>query len=246
MKKQYFLVISVLLLAMAACNFGNFNIQANGLKASGNTVREEIAISGISQVDFSGLGNMTVEQGDEELLVIEADDNIMPNITTEIMGDRLTIGVKKGTSINGPVTLRYTLTVKDLSELELSGLGDIEIGRFSTDDLAISISGGGNLDFKGLDVEQLSVALSGLGNVSIAGNCQSQKLKISGGGSYQAGDLKSGTAQVTISGLGGATVWVADELDVTISGGGDVGYYGNPRIRQDISGLGSINHRGDK
>jgi hypothetical protein len=74
-------------------------------------------------------------EGDQELLVIEADDNFMPYITTTITGDKLVIGMEPGASINGPVTLRFTLTVKDLAELEMSGLGEDEVAGFSTDDL---------------------------------------------------------------------------------------------------------------
>jgi len=246
MKKQVFLGISVLLLAMMACSFGNFNLPIDTVKPSGNVERVEKPLSGISQVDFNGLGQLTVEQGEEELLVIEADDNFMPYITTNTTGDRLVIGMEKGVSINSPVTLRFTLMVKDLSALDTSGLGDIKIDGLSTDELAIGISGGGNLDLKGLDTERLTVSLSGLGNVFISGNCRAQKLEISGGGNYDAGDLKSDETQVVISGLGGATVWATESLDVTISGGGDVNYYGNPQVRKDISGLGRVSHRGDK
>ena len=246
MKKQYLFCLSVLLVLMMACSFGNFEVPLNSLKGSGNLVREEKPVNGITRVDFSGLGNMTVKQGDQELLVIEADDNIMPHLTTKVVGDRLEIGMEKGTSISGPVTLNYTLTVKDLTDLEISGLGDIHMDGLSTAELAIGISGGGNLDLTGLDVERLTVNLSGLGNVSVEGNAGEQKLDISGGGSYKAGSLKSETTEVTISGLGGATVWASEQLDVTISGGGDVDYYGNPQVSQNVSGLGKISHREDK
>jgi hypothetical protein len=65
-------------------------------------------------------------------------------------------------------------------------------------------------------------------------------------GSYNAPDLESQEATVRIGGAGGATVWVRDTLDVTISGAGNVDYFGSPAVTQDITGAGSITSRGDK
>jgi hypothetical protein len=52
------------------------------------------------------------------------------------------------------------------------------------------------------------------------------------------GELASQTARIVIAGQGNATVRVAESLDITISGLGQVNYYGRPKLRQVISGLG--------
>jgi hypothetical protein len=40
--------------------------------------------------------------------------------------------------------------------------------------------------------------------------------------------------------LGSATVAVSDSLRASISGAGDISYYGSPVVDVDISGLGSL------
>jgi len=40
-------------------------------------------------------------------------------------------------------------------------------------------------------------------------------------------------------------VWAIDSLDVTLSGIGSISYYGNPQVSQNISGLGSVNSKGE-
>jgi hypothetical protein len=63
-------------------------------------------------------------------------------------------------------------------------------------------------------------------------------VRISGSGEYLAGDLARQSLRMVISGQGNATVRVAENLDITISGLGQVNYYGRPKLRQVISGLG--------
>ena len=54
-------------------------------------------------------------------------------------------------------------------------------------------------------------------------------------GAIKAGSLNSDTAFVNISGLGSATLRVNDLLDVNISGGGSVRYYGDPSVDSRIT-----------
>jgi len=65
-------------------------------------------------------------------------------------------------------------------------------------------------------------------------------------GSFRAGELESQTALVTIAGTGSALIWAGDSLDVGLSGVGSLEYYGNPRLKQRINGIGRVHSRGDR
>jgi hypothetical protein len=40
-------------------------------------------------------------------------------------------------------------------------------------------------------------------------------------------------------------MWVKDALDITITGSGDVAYYGSPRVTQTMTGFGKVNSLGE-
>src|SRR3990170_5909134 len=66
------------------------------VRGSGNVVTEERDVSDFHKIHLSGIGNLIITQGEEESLTIEADDNIMPLISADVSGERLTISFKRG------------------------------------------------------------------------------------------------------------------------------------------------------
>jgi hypothetical protein len=66
---------------------------------------------------------------------------------------------------------------------------------------------------------------------------------LSGAGSYAALDLESDRVEVTVSGAGKAYINAKTSLSVDISGAGLVEYVGNPKLRQQITGVGKVRRR---
>jgi len=150
-------------------------------------------------------------------------------------------------------------------EVKLSGSGDINIGTIESDALLVRISGFGDFDTQSikaktptieitgsgdihvdeLDAEDLAVKISGFGNAKISGKVLTQDIQILGSGDFEADDLEANSASVKITGFGNANMWVKDELGITITGSGDVAYYGSPRVTQTMTGFGKVNSLGD-
>ena len=187
---------------------------------SGDVTSESRDVSGFDEVELVGIGNLSIQQTGSESLTVEAEEDVLPEIRTEVVDGRLIIGPEPGTTLNTTGPINYTLTVEDLNALNLSGAGSIDAQDISTDNLAVTISGAGA--------------------VTAAGEAESQDVRISGVGSYQAGELESQEAQIDITGAGSAIVNVSDELDATISGSGAVQYIGDPTVNQDVSGAGRV------
>jgi len=210
------------------------------VRGSGNIVTEERDVSGFDGVHLSGIGDLIISQGDEESLVIEADDNVIPLIEAFVSGGELTIQFKRGYSFVPNTSMKFYLTVKELEKISLSGAGRIIAESLDTDDLEFEISGAGDIDFDGISAEEVEVYLSGAGDISLSGEVDRQDINLSGVGNYDGGDLESRICDVTVTGAGSATVNVSEELDANISGVGDINYIGSPSVEQEISGLGEI------
>jgi hypothetical protein len=248
MKQQnkLLLVIVVLTLSTLACGVTVQGWDAGGVEGSNVVATEERQVSGFNRVDMAGIGFLVIEFGDTEELTIEAEDNFMDYIETEVVGQELTIKLEEGYSYQPTEPIKFYLTVIELDELEVSGLGKVELPDIEATDFFVEISGGGAVEIDRLDAKLFEVEVNGLGKLTVdGGTLVRQEVSISGGGSYQARRLESQDADVDISGLGNATVRVSDTLTVNISGGGNVEYYGDPTVNSNISGLGKVERLGD-
>jgi hypothetical protein len=229
----FFVALVVLLLGACICP---------ATRGSGKITTQSRDVSGFDQVSLGGSGELTITQGDEESLTIEAEDNLMSTIKTEVKGDTLYISQRspwwRPRVLTKPV--KFDLTMKEITGIKISGSGTVDAARIDSDDLDLDVSGSAEINIDLLTAETLEVDLSGSGEFNLAGLVTTQKVGISGSGKYRAGELESEAGKVKVSGSGKATVWVTETLDVKISGSGKVEYYGSPRASMDISGSGSV------
>ncbi len=202
-------------------------------------------VSGFNALSASAFGEYVIRQGEIESLTIQAPSDYLRYLETRVEDGTLHIDLRRGL-IGGPVRrVTYTITVKELNGLHLSGAGSIKVlDGLQSDDLNVSLSGAGSIEIDDLQAKSLSVNFSSAGAIVIAGQVDSQSVNLSGLGSYETGDLECRTATVNLSGAGSATLWVTENLDVAVSGVGSVNYFGNPQISQNVSGLGSVHSKG--
>jgi hypothetical protein len=108
---------------------------------AGNVTSESRNVSGFDEVELNGVGNLSIQQTGSESLTVEAEEDVLPKIRTEVENGRLILGPRPGASINTTGPINYKLTVKDLNALEVSGSGDVEAEDIETDELDVTISG---------------------------------------------------------------------------------------------------------
>ena len=130
--------------------------------ASGAVASETREVSGFDEVELSGVGNLSIRQTGTESLSVEAEEDILPKIRTEVVDGRLVIGPEPNTSIETTEPINYELTVDDLGALELSGSGEVDAEGIDTDELGVDISGSGAMKASGRADSQ-QVNLSGTG-----------------------------------------------------------------------------------
>ena len=243
MRRVWLVLALIGMLSVSACSV----MTIRTVRGSGDVVSEPRSVEGFSRVAISGIGTLYIEQGDREALVIEAEDNILPYLESEVRNNTLELGVQiTGLNLRPTERIEYYLTVRDLEQVEASGTADVYILSLTTSEFQIEISGLGDVTVDALFSDSVRTDISGSGDVRIAGEVADQEVQISGLGNYDAGDLESDVALIVMSGSASATVWAKESLDVRISGVGDVEYYGSPQVRQQISGLGSLLQLGDR
>ena len=206
--------------ALALLAVGSVVTACSATAGSGQLATQSRQVSGFTSVELTGVGELSIDQTGTESLTVSAEDNLLPLLTSRVEGDTLILGKKPNTRIVTSKPITYTLTMKDITGLAVSGSGTINAPKLTTAALRIEISGSGV--------------------ITTAGNVDDQSLEISGSGRYLADGLTSKTTTAEISGSGTGNVVASNALDVKISGSGTLTYSGNPQVSQTVSGSGKL------
>jgi hypothetical protein len=222
MRKLLQLTLLVLIgLALGGC--GMVSLRTGQIRGSGNVTTETREVGAFNAIDVSGVGEVVITQGDADGLTVTTDDNLQAIVLGEVRDDTLYLGIKANQGFSDATRVTFTVTVKNLTALTLSGAGTVS---------ASNLSG-----------EQLTVNHAGAGPVTLAGTVTEQRVTLSGAGSYDGAALVSERATVDLSGLGSVVINASERLDATISGAGSIAYIGSPELHEQVSGLGSIQRR---
>jgi hypothetical protein len=85
------------------------------------------------------------------------------------------------------------------------------------------------------------IELTGVGDIVLSGDNQDElTVIITGVGNIKAYEMKVDTCNITFTGVGDCHVFVNNELNVNLSGVGNVYYRGDPTIHSTITGVGRL------
>lgn len=239
-----FLVICALasLSVACGCNLGAVFSDLIGVtQGIGKSVKEDREIAGVRAVEISNQGDLFIELGEDESLVIEAQENLLPFIQSEVRDGTLRI-FTSGTQVVRPTSsIRYYLTLKELDRVVLTSSGDAHIPGVKADEFTIRVTSSGDIEMEGLYADLLDVQISSSGNVLIQeGEVGEQMVMLTSSGDFEAERLKSEMARAMLTSSGNATIYVTEDLEASLSSSGDLYYRGNPTIKVNVSSSGNI------
>lgn len=189
------------------------------IQGSGNLVKQKRDVPRFEEVKVGGAFEVEIQAQSEHSLEIEADDNLLSLITTEVRGDRLIIESEKSFQTKNPVKIRISAE-------------NIEV---------LDISGASRTNLKNLDNEFFRIDLSGASKVTVAGKTVRFDIDMSGASRVDSSDLQASNVSVEGSGASSADVNVSEILSADLSGATRVKYAGNPNdITKKTSGASSI------
>jgi len=201
------------------------------------------SVSGYHGVSVSGSVELFLTQGNEESVVISADDtNVRDKVITEVDNGILRIYLERKNKVQidwpNKNKIRAYVSVKDIDYLSSSGSGKLHIeGNLKTDKLKVDISGSGNVE-GAVTTKEFSLGISGSADADLSGTAEKSEFHISGSGNIKSYDFSTEYCNASISGSGNVRVTVTKELSAHISGSGNVFIKGDGLIR-DYSASGS-------
>ncbi|WP_022821778.1 head GIN domain-containing protein [Hymenobacter norwichensis] len=204
-----------------------------GLSACSSVAQQQRSVGSFQMVKASGAINLYVRQGPTTKVEVDADQDVLESVKTEVRGNTLTIYRDKNFSLTQMLrskTVKVYITTPQLAGIEVSGASDVKGETpISADDFRINASGASDVTLT-LNAKSLTTNASGASDVRLDGRVERQQVDISGSSDYRASDLRSRTASVQASGASDAYVYVDDELQAHSSGASDVHNKGRARV----------------
>jgi hypothetical protein len=200
-------------------------------------------VSGFHAISISGPFKVFIKVGNTESLRIEADNDIIKEIKTEVKNNTLQIKQKESWKLwkDYKKDINIHVTVKNLDDISVSGSSTLKIeDPLKNDKMTLLVSGSGNMSLS-ITAKEVGSTITGSGTMNLSGSASTSKIKLSGSGSFNGLNLKTNKTSVTISGSGDANVFSDEEVSATISGSGNVNYKGNAKSTNiKSSGSGKI------
>ncbi|MCU0239349.1 MAG: DUF2807 domain-containing protein [Pyrinomonadaceae bacterium] len=198
-----------------SCNLFSFGkIEGSGVAKTENRNKSDF-----SNVDISGALTVEIVAQKDFSVEVEADDNLISYIKTEVKGDTLKVYSEK--RLSPKTSIKIKVSMPEISELDISGASNATLTNVKN--------------------ENLRVDLSGASKVKIDGETQNLDVDASGASKIDAENLKSENALVNASGACKIDVFVTNELKADASGASKIIYTGEPKnIIKDTSGASSV------
>lgn len=217
-------------------------------QGSGQRASEVRPLGDFEAIELAGPIKLTVRQAATPSVRVEADDNLLPLIETEVVGrgsrPTLRVRVRPGEHLRHRGSIVVTAEVVRLSSIASAGSGDIEVGTLNTPALKLSLAGSSDADLTGLTTERFEISIAGSGDIRARGQARELELGIAGSGDADLDGLSADAVRVRIAGSGDASVVANRSLTVSIAGSGDVRYRGSvAEVKSSVVGSGSVRRR---
>ncbi|PKQ65435.1 hypothetical protein BZG02_00055 [Labilibaculum filiforme] len=233
---------SLLIVGLTFLLSGNTSAQFWGEKGNGNIQKQDREVGSFSAISASMGLNVYVLQGDKESVTVEADENLLEYIVTEVKENELILKVN-GT-IRRATKMDIYVTLVNINEINVSSGADFESrNTLELENLDISVSSGADAKLE-LNAKELSCSVSSGANATLRGKADFFTGKASSGSDLQAKELIARSCRAKASSGGDVSVYASEEIEANASSGGDVSYYGNPtKVKVSDSSGGDVNRR---
>lgn len=198
----------------------NFNFGKT--RGSGNVATETREIKDFKSIEVSGVFSVEVVAQKDFSVQVEADDNLLQYIKTEVHNGVLEISTtKRIKSKNG---MKIRITAPNMERVEASGAAKIVVSDLK--------NAGFNLD------------TSGASKVELAGETDKLVIEVSGASKIDAENLKARAASIDSSGASKINVFATESVRADASGASRITYSGGATdVVKNTSGASRVSQK---
>ncbi len=199
----------------------DFKVNFGAEKGSGNVASENREVGEFSKLDVSHVFQVEVTAQSEYGVEVEADDNLLQFIKTEVRGDTLHIDLDQRVKTGNAMKIR--ISAPNIERVDASGASRVNISNLKNNELTIDTSGASK--------------------ISLSGETGSLTVDVSGASQIDAGNLSAMISNVEASGASQVNVNVAKDLTANASGASRITYSGPAHVSKNTSGASSVSQK---
>ncbi len=188
------------------------------LTGSGKMNEYDLELSDFSQIALKGPVNLRLKQGDDHIVKVFAEPEMIAELDYGVKNNVLEIGFDGNIRcFDTDYGVWIEVTASELSKISSSGISEIESdGPWVANRLVINTSGSAYL--------------------RMSGEVNQQVIKSSGTVNAHNFELLTAETTIDIDGSGDLEISCSEKLNVDLSGAARIAYKGTPLISKDVSG----------
>ncbi len=232
-------VAALAALFLSSCGFDiNLGDFTPGEKGNGKVVSETREITeDFTEISASEGLMVYVTQADDFNIEVEADENVIELIATDIKNGKLRIHARENI---GDATKKIHVSLPEVTALKSSSGSQLHGENIvKSSSLEVDGSSGALMQLQ-LAVNELEIDASSGANLNISGTADHAEVDVSSGGLINAKDLQTKSCNADASSGGNVQIQVSEALTADASSGGNIGYSGNPKVQNKKSLSGSV------
>ena len=190
-------------------------------------VTENRKVTDFNRLEIAGGFKVKLVQDSSLKVSINADDNLMKYIETDVDGDKLTLKTTKNICSSGEITV--VIGVRHLKDLEGSGAVDLSAaGPLNTGDIHFHFSGATKVNLE-LNAGTVNTEGTGSTEITLKGQAGAHNVEMTGSGNLDALDFVVGKYSIKTTGAAECKINVLNSLSVNTTGSSNIEYRGNPK-----------------
>lgn len=214
MKKVTLSALGILVILLAGCGWP-------GIRGNGNITTDQRTVGAFSELEAGGGFEIEWRNGPPSLS-ITTDENLLPYIESQVSDNRLRLHSRDHIWSTHGVKIVVSSPTRNGAKLT----GAVKL-------TATQIAG-----------PKFYFRSTGASEVRLDGTVDELLADMTGASELSAKNLQCKIAEISTTGAAEAKIAVTETLKVSITGAGEVSYYGNPpNIEKHITGAGSIKHK---
>ena len=208
---------------------------------SDSDTSKTFTISDFSSLNIELIGEVIYEQSDSFYLNASGSSRLIEALKVSDKKGELSIELKNKRKYSGnKKKLVIRVGSPHLQSINFQSVGILHLKNyFKSDQLTITNKGVGEIKIDDCHVGTFNLTSKSVGTIEVKGTANEAFIQSEGIGNIDCSEFKSGRTKVISKGVGNLSVYAQNSLDISITGIGNVNYYGNPmEIKTDISGIG--------
>ena len=198
--------------------------------------------SSFDEVHLLSFFDFEIVQGEDYVVELEGDDDLLDKISLVQRGDELVIRSNynwKWWRDEDGEQIKVFIKMPELDLLLVEGACEGEVRGFDNDEISFDLNGASEV-WSDIRTEYTYAEIKGASELTLVGRSDNLEAEVVGASELKAYNFKVEDAEVTTIGGSSAKIYVTEVLEANAVGASTIRYRGNPSVSSDSRGLSSI------